>query len=58
MANIGIILDNVAAFAMEAVSIRASSGRTHEVGGERQRGPEEQLLRHSYFANIPAFPAR
>ena len=49
MANIEIILDNVAAFALEAVSIRASSGRTHEVGGERQRGPEGQLLRHSIF---------
>ena len=49
MVNIEIIFDNVAAFALEAVSIRASSGRTHEVGGERQRGPEGQLLRHSIF---------
>ncbi len=47
--NIEIIFDNVAAFALEAVSIRASSGRTREAGGERQRGPEGQLLRHSYI---------
>ena len=48
LVNIEIILDNVTAFALEAVSIRASSGRTREAGGERQRGPEGQLLRHSY----------
>ena len=46
--NIEIIFDNVAAFALEVVSIRASSGRTREAGGERQRGPEGQLLRHSF----------
>ena len=43
---------NVAAFALEAVSIRASSGRTREAGGERQRGPEGQLLRHSYAMTL------
>ncbi len=51
--NIEIIFDNVAAFALEAVSIRASSGRTREAGGERQRGPEEQLLRHSFAMTFP-----
>ena len=54
--NIEIIFDNVTAFALEAVSIRASSGRTREAGGERQRGPEGQLLRHSYA--MPFLPGR
>ncbi len=53
LVNIEIIFDNVAAFALEAVSIRASSGRTREAGGERQRGPEGQLLRHSYAMSFP-----
>ena len=52
LVNIEIILDNVTAFALEAVSIRASSGRTREAGGERQRGPEGQLLRHSYAMTL------